>query len=136
MQPFQDPQVDADHDWMITFFDRLRMSPGGPTEDPRVFRQLAACLLDYLSGHCQREEQLMRDRGYEETDGHAEAHRQLQREFQRLLMPRLEGHLDLEEDLRLVRELFLCHIVTWDDAFGAWLARHPGRSTTSGRDGP
>ena len=64
----------------------------------------------------------MRRNGYEDAEGHRLAHRVLQKEFRRLLLPRLQGHLRLDEDLRLVRALFLRHIVTWDEAYGEWLA--------------
>lgn len=130
MQPFRDPQVDAEHDWMIRFFDDLRDRSGGHPGNDGVDAQLTRCLLDYLSSHCTREEQLMCAQGYPDAGRHGEAHRALQSEFSRLLLPRLQGHLGLDEDLRLVRELFLRHIVSWDDAYGEWLARGPVRPPT------
>lgn len=130
MQPFRDPQVDAEHDWMITFFDGLRDHRGQPPGGPAVDAELTRCLLDYLSGHCRREERLMREQGYADAGRHAEAHRVLQQEFRRLLLPRLQGHMSLDEDLRLVRELFLRHIVSWDDAYGEWLAQQQDRAPT------
>lgn len=136
MQPFRDPQVDAEHDWIITLFEGLRERCGQWPGDVRLDAELARCLMDYLSGHCLREERLMREHGYEEAEHHAEAHRVLQREFSSLLLPRLEGHMSLAEDLRLVRELFLRHIVSWDDAFGEWLTRRQAQAPTSGREGP
>ncbi len=130
MQPFKDPQVDAEHDWMITFFDGLRDRSGRIPGDAVVDAQLTRCLLDYLSSHCAREEQLMRAQGYPDADRHMDAHRALQSEFSRLLLPRLQGHLGLDEDLRLVRELFLRHIVSWDETYGEWLARGAARPPT------
>ena len=120
MQPFRDPQVDAEHDWIITFFEELREK--GPTGgDPLLDAELARCLLSYLDRHCSREEELMRRNGYEQAEDHRLAHVILRKEFRRLLLPRLQGHLGLEEDIRLVRGLFLRHIVTWDEAYGEWL---------------
>lgn len=121
MQPFRDPQVDAEHDWIITFFDELREQGQLGEGDPGIDAELTHCLLNYLTRHCQREEELMHAQGYEDAERHAQAHRILQQEFRRVLLPRLEGHLSLGEDLRLVRELFLRHIVTWDEAYGDWL---------------
>lgn len=121
MHPFRDPQVDAEHDWIITFFENLK-ERGPEGGDTTLDAELARCLLSYLDRHCHREEELMRRNGYEDAEGHRLAHRVLQKEFRRLLLPRLQGHLRLDEDLRLVRALFLRHIVTWDEAYGEWLA--------------
>jgi hemerythrin-like metal-binding protein len=121
MHGFHDPQVDAEHDRIITFFEALWECHGRGAEEPQAFADLSACLLLYLHRHCRREETLMRGHGYPDADLHARAHRLLQSEFQRVLMPRLARRTGFSGDLALVRELFLRHIVTWDDAFGAWL---------------
>lgn len=132
MQPFRDPQVDAEHDWIITFFEELK-ERGPSASDPVLDAELARCLLSYLDRHCRREEVLMRRNGYAEAEGHRLAHVILQKEFRRLLLPRLQGHLSLDGDLKLVRELFLRHIVTWDEAYGEWLV---GAPTSAGRGAP
>jgi hemerythrin-like metal-binding protein len=122
MQPFRDPQVDAEHDWIISFFETLReREPRGG--DPALDAELARGLLSYLDRHCSREEALMRRNGYAEAEDHRLAHVILRKEFRRLLLPRLQGHLALDEDIRLVRGLFLRHIVTWDEAYGDWLGQ-------------
>ena len=105
MRLFLDPQVDAEHDWIIQFFDELReRGPLGET-DAEVDAELSRCLLSYLTRHCQREEELMAAQGYDEADRHAQAHLALQQEFRRVLLPRLQGHQGLDGGLRLVREL-------------------------------
>ena len=129
MHTFRDLQVDAEHDWIISFFEQLR-ERGPVGGDAHLDGELARCLLADLDRHCRREEELMRSHGYEDAVGHILAHRVLQGEFRRLLLPRLEGHLGLDGDLLLVRQLFLRHIVTWDDAYGDWLARQPDRAAS------
>ena len=129
MHTFRDLQVDAEHDWIISFFEQLReRGPAGG--DAVLDAELAHCLLAYLDRHCRREEELMRLNGYPDMVSHTLAHRVLQGEFRRLLLPRLEDHLSLDGDLLLVRQLFLRHIVTWDDAYGDWLARQPDRAAS------
>jgi hemerythrin-like metal-binding protein len=136
MRPFRDLQVDTEHSWIIQFFEQLRERGTLDDGDPAVAAELSRCLLSYLTRHCQREEELMAAQGYQGADRHAQAHQALQQEFNRVLLPRLRGYQGLAEDLRLVRELFLRHIVTWDEAFGEWLEQRTAVAATSGRAAP
>ncbi len=120
MHPLGDTALDADHDGIITQFEALRRATVGGDRDAHQGRQLAQTLLHYVTDHCDREERLMAMEGYGELEAHAAAHRRLQTQVRALMTPLLEGSLTAEEDLHLVRDTFLQHILTWDEVFGAW----------------
>ena len=120
MHRFHDAEVDADHDLIISHFDALCGEACWSQENRPSVQGLIGQLRHYLSSHFEREEALMAAKGYPELISHGRAHAAMREEFARSLEPMLTANLTLREDLRLLRDMFLAHIVTWDDAFGAW----------------
>jgi hemerythrin len=64
----------------------------------------------------------MRAAGYPYQAQHATAHANMQDEFGRVLNAMPVGSPNLQADLALLRQMFLHHILTYDEAFGEWLA--------------
>lgn len=122
MHPIHDPQTDRDHDRVITLFEALCHLADWTAEGRAANAELLAELINYASAHCQREETLMGNAGYPGLAAHAAAHRAMARHLRRLEGPMLAGRLSVQEELAVVRELFLSHIVTFDEQFGEWLA--------------
>lgn len=122
MHRFQDAEVDSDHDLIISQFDALCGEVCWSPENRPAAVELLRKLEYYSSGHFQREEALMAAQGYEDLAEHRQAHETMRQEFDRLLGPLMRETLTLKADLRLLRDMFLCHIVTWDEAYGEWLA--------------
>jgi anti-anti-sigma factor len=121
MQRFHDAEVDADHDRIISRFDELftEARRGGACRE--TVAGLLRELHHYLTEHFRLEEGLMAGHRYPDLAGHRQAHQAMREEFERTLEPLLQDGQSLGEEVRLLRDLFLAHIVTWDDAFGGWL---------------
>ena len=122
MRPFQDPQIDHDHDQVIAHLETLSRlttwSPAGRQDHLQLIQQL----LDYVAGHFQREETVMAAAGYPGLAAHAAAHAAMAADFRRLAAALRATKFSVPAELRLLRGVFLAHIVTWDEAFGQWLA--------------
>lgn len=121
MHGFHDPRVDAEHDRIIQAFEALWERQDRGRFELAEAQALGACLLRYLGRHCRREETLMCAHGYPGAAAHARAHQELQRSFRRHLRTALTDPARFPAALGLVRTLILGHLVTWDDAYGAWL---------------
>ena len=122
MQRFHDPRIDSDHDLVITQFEALChltcWEEAGLAENLTLLRQLQ----EYVADHARREEAIMAKAAFPGLRAHAAAHARLAQAFQRLAGPMLDATFSVERELGLLRRLFLAHIVTWDEAFGTWLA--------------
>jgi hemerythrin-like metal-binding protein len=123
MQPFHDEQIDADHDLIIIKFDMLcdlaRCAGHGEYSRPALVEQL----FQHLTAHFEREERIMREEGYEDTEAHMAAHMAMQDDFGRLMKPLPESGSDPQLDIHSIRGLFLGHILTWDEVFAEWLCQ-------------
>lgn len=124
MHPLHDPQTDRDHDLVIAHFEALCRLIDWTPEGRKANQQMAQELLHYVNAHCRREEALMRRASYPGLAGHVQAHRAMAQELERLIGPMLSGSLGVAEELAILRQVFLSHIVTFDEAFGEWLAGH------------
>ena len=98
----------------------------GQTRTPLKFmdenkQELVGLFLHYTSEHFRREEEVMKGAGYPHLDRHITSHAYMQEEFGRLLEIMSPESPNLRSDLCLLRQMFLHHILTFDEAFGEWL---------------
>jgi hemerythrin-like metal-binding protein len=122
MHSLHDPQLDRDHDLVITLFEALCHLTDWTPEGRKANRLLVQELLHDVSAHSRREESLMKRLGYPGLAKHVQAHREMAQQLEHLIGPMLTGSLGVAEELALLRQLFLAHIVTFDEAFGEWLS--------------
>ncbi len=122
MYKFNDPTTDAEHDFIISKFCELCEIVFLGDYDPRSREELQGLFLHYTSEHFQREEELMRGAGYPQLEQHRVAHAYMQDAFSRVLRATSQGNPNLRADLDLLRRMFLHHILTFDEAYGEWLA--------------
>lgn len=122
MYRFNDPITDAEHDLIIQKFSHLCEIVALDNYDPQARRDLLELFLHYTSEHFRREETLMRKVSYPGLEAHTDGHAYMQEAFQRLREAMSPDTPNLRADLGVMRQMFLQHILTLDDAFGAWLA--------------
>lgn len=125
MYRFNDPITDAEHDFIIHKFSDLCEIVALGDYSPDARKELLECLLHYTTAHFLREEELMRGRGYPGLEAHTLSHAYMQEAFNRLRDAMPVDSANLRADLQLMRQMFLQHILTQDEAYGAWIAeRH------------
>ena len=122
MHKFNDQVTDAEHDFIISKFNDLCEIVALEDYDQPAREELQGLFLHYTSEHFSREEAVMRAAGYPYQAQHATAHANMQDEFGRVLNAMPVGSPNLQADLALLRQMFLHHILTYDEAFGEWLA--------------
>jgi hemerythrin len=123
MYKFNDAGIDAEHDFIISRFSDLCKIVSIGEYDLGARRELLGIFLHYTSDHFHREEALMQEAGYPRLEQHAIAHAYMQDEFGRRLGAMSGGSPNLQTDLCLLRQMFLHHILTFDEALGEWLAK-------------
>ncbi len=126
MYRFHDAETDAEHDRIIRTFSELVEIVSHEAYDPAARTEVINLFLHYTTDHFHREEQVMAEAGYPHLEAHMDAHAAMQDTFQRLRACLSPGTPNLRSDLTLMRELLLEHILTLDDAFGAWRAAQEG----------
>lgn len=123
MFSFQDAHIDGDHDLIIGRFSELYgtlcWDRAHQAQHLGLLRELQA----YIAEHFDREEAVMAAEAFEGLQAHMEAHQAIRLAFRELLEDLQDADSSLEDRLVLMREIFLAHIVTWDDAFGEWLTQ-------------
>lgn len=123
MFSFQDAHIDGDHDQIIGRFSELYgtlcWDPAQQDRHLDLLQELQA----YISEHFDREEAVMAAQGFEGLQAHVDAHQVIRQGFADLLGNLQSPEYSLEERLTLMRDVFLAHIVVWDDAYGAWLSQ-------------
>ncbi len=135
MYRFNDPVTDAEHDLIIQKFSHLCEIVALDNYDPQARRDLLELFLHYTSEHFHREEALMRDASYPDLEAHIVGHAYMQEAFQRLREAMAPDAPNLRADLGVMRQMFLQHILTLDEAFGAWLATTQQAPDTGGSPG-
>ena len=123
MWRFQDAEVDAGHDLILSAFASLCGEACWGPEHHLAGAALGRELLQHSTAHFEREELLMRFQAYAGLEPHQRAHEQLRQDFAQVLEPMLRGQLALKAEMQLLRELLLSHIVLWDEPFAEWLGR-------------
>jgi len=125
MHPLHDPQLDRDHDFLIHRFSELYGTLCWEKAEQAQTRALLEDLKRHVLDHFVREEALMRATGFPGLPKHHRAHLALRRAFTEGLARQECPNPCRQAFLQQMRERFLAHIVTWDEAFGEWLSLHP-----------
>lgn len=120
MYRFNDPTTDAEHDFIIGRFSELCEIVTLEEYDPKARESLLDLLLHYTSNHFHREEQVMRQAEYPHLESHLLAHAYMQEAFARMRASMCPDCPNLRADMTLLRQMFLDHILTQDEAYGAW----------------
>ncbi len=127
MHRFNDPITDGEHDFIISKFSELCEIVALEDYDQRARTELLGHFLHYTSEHFRQEEAVMGGAGYPHLQQHQVAHAYMQDAFGRVLQALPQGSPNLRTDLDLLRRMFLQHILTFDEAFGEWLAGLSGK---------
>ncbi len=120
MYLFHDKSIDSDHDRIILAFDGLIRIVSRQTYESHGRRGVIQELLRYTSSHFRREEASMRRHRYPGLRDHVLAHAYLQNAFGRIRPWMFEDRPNLLSDIRLLRDLFLSHILTYDESYAEW----------------
>lgn len=126
------PIIDHDHAAMaaaINELARFYQADGGAATDIDRRAKLAAAIAEMrevTAKHFQSEQWIMENAGYPTLNAHRRQHEDLLAEFdafsaQFQATPASEG----EHVLRFLRDWFVFHVQTWDEAFARWLAARP-----------
>jgi|GEM_PF-3427446 len=123
MYKFDDPITDAEHDFIIRKFSDLCEIVCLDDYDQHAREELLVLFLHYTSEHFQREEEVMKRAEYPYLEAHVLSHAYMQREFEHLREAMPTRCPNLRTDLGLLRQMFLQHILTFDETYGEWLAK-------------
>lgn len=126
------PIIDQDHADMATHINAVAgfFTPeAGAQPDPDRKAQLAAAVAELRQAtavHFENEQWIMENAAYPTLAAHRRQHDDLLAEFdafaeQFQVTPAAEG----EHVLRFLRDWFVFHVQTWDEAFVRWLEARP-----------
>lgn len=111
------PEVDEDHRKIFELYDTYLefKNAGNDEEIKRIFYEM----LDYLTFHFLREEELMKNIGFPELATHKQIHFQLQEVYLSLVQPVLSGKSipDVEKFMELMKH----HIETHDSKISSFI---------------
>lgn len=112
--------IKADHDRVFRLLDDLSNRIHAEEQlDAEERRRCALELVDYCTDHFREEELDMRGFNYPELERHLREHERIQDHLIKGAIARI-----IQSDslvlLDCVRDLFIRHIITWDEAFLVW----------------
>lgn len=120
--------LDQDHALLFQRFNHLeKLGTLKRQADHAEANRIIDDLLEYALAHCAREEAVMREAGYPETEAHTRSHDAMRECFVEILRSLTAGAIPLPTFVTLIRGQFLKHFMKDDYPFVTWLRqRSPG----------